>query len=119
MPLGMLFIMKSLKDEWYIVIKAYKFTDFEILRDFFVLIIHSVSELSLHIESTDSLIAQVSRTTAHTPWNHWIQFPISTPFTAQFIDHGSAIVMKVTADRLCHLPFRSAFIHNLYSKEIA
>ena len=37
MPLGMLFIMKSLKDEWYIVIKAYKFTDFEILRDFFVL----------------------------------------------------------------------------------
>ena len=26
-----------LKNEWYIVIKAYKFTVFEILRDFFVL----------------------------------------------------------------------------------
>jgi len=39
MPLGnaILFIMKTLKDEWYIVIKAYKFTYFEILRDFLAL----------------------------------------------------------------------------------
>ena len=29
--------MKTLDDEWYIVIKAYKLTIFEILRDFFVL----------------------------------------------------------------------------------
>jgi len=27
----------TLKDEWYVVIKAYKLTVFEILRDFFVL----------------------------------------------------------------------------------
>jgi len=55
-----------------------------------------VSELSLHIESTDSMIAQVSRTTTHTHWNHRIQFPISTPFTAQFIDHDSASIWKFT-----------------------
>ena len=37
MPLGALFVMKTLEDEWYgTVIKAYKFTIFEILRDFFV-----------------------------------------------------------------------------------
>ena len=39
--------MKTLEDEWYgTVIKAYKFTIFEILRDFFVV----VSALSLYIE---------------------------------------------------------------------
>jgi len=32
--LGMLSVMKTLKDERYIVIKAFKFTGFEILRDF-------------------------------------------------------------------------------------
>jgi len=31
----MLFVMKTLKDEGYIVIKAYKFTVFEILRDYY------------------------------------------------------------------------------------
>ena len=31
---GMLFFMKALKHEWYVVIKAYKFTIYEILRDF-------------------------------------------------------------------------------------
>ena len=30
-------VIKTLKDEWYVVIKAYKLTVFEILRDFFVL----------------------------------------------------------------------------------
>jgi len=29
--------MKTLGDEWYVVIKAYKLTVFDILRDFFVL----------------------------------------------------------------------------------
>ena len=29
--------MKTLDDEWYVVIKAYKLTVFEILRNFFVL----------------------------------------------------------------------------------
>jgi len=29
--------MKTLKDEWYVVIKAYKLAVFEILGDFFVL----------------------------------------------------------------------------------
>ena len=37
MPVGMLFVMKTFEDEWYIVIKAHKFTAFEILRDFFLL----------------------------------------------------------------------------------
>ena len=36
-PLGDLLVMKTLDDEWYIVIKAYKLTVFEILRNFFVL----------------------------------------------------------------------------------
>ena len=30
-------VIKTLEDEWYVVIKAYKLTVFEILRDFFVL----------------------------------------------------------------------------------
>jgi len=31
MSLGVLFIIKTVKDEWYIVIEAYKFPVFEIL----------------------------------------------------------------------------------------
>jgi len=30
-------VIKTLEDRWYVVINAYKFTVFEILRDFFVL----------------------------------------------------------------------------------
>jgi len=44
-------IWLSLKNEWYIVIKAYKSTVFEILRDFYILLVHA----SLHIKSTDSM----------------------------------------------------------------
>ena len=47
--------MKTLKDEWYVAIKAYKFTVFEILRDFCI-IIYCMSVLSLHIQSTNSII---------------------------------------------------------------
>ena len=50
----MLLVMKTLKDEWYIVIKASKIT-----INFFtrcLCIIYCVSVLSLHIESTDSMI---------------------------------------------------------------
>ena len=36
-PLGVFFVMKTLGDEWYVVIKAYKLTVFDILRDFLVL----------------------------------------------------------------------------------
>jgi len=36
-PLGDLLVMKTLDDEWYVVIKAYKLTVFEIWRDFNVL----------------------------------------------------------------------------------
>jgi len=32
-----LLVIRTLEDEWYVVIKAYKLTVFEILRDFFVL----------------------------------------------------------------------------------
>ena len=36
-PLGVLLVMKTLEDEQYVVIKAYKLTVFEIWRDFNVL----------------------------------------------------------------------------------
>ena len=36
-PLGVLLVMKTLEDEQYVVIKAYKFTVLEIWRDFNVL----------------------------------------------------------------------------------
>jgi len=45
----MLFGMKTLEDEWYIVIQVYKFK-----RDFCI-IVYCVSALSLHIESTDTM----------------------------------------------------------------
>ena len=41
---------EALENEWYVIIKAYKFTVFEI---FFV---YCMSTLSLHIESIDSII---------------------------------------------------------------
>ena len=44
--------MKTLEDEWYVVVKAYMFTIFER----FFIIIYCVSALSLHIESADSMI---------------------------------------------------------------
>jgi len=46
----MLLVMKTLKDEWYIVIKASMFFKRSLC------IIYCVSVLSLHIESTDSMI---------------------------------------------------------------
>ena len=55
---GIFFIMKTLKDEPYVVIKAYKFTAFEILRVFSCIIIYCVSALSLRIQSTDSITHQ-------------------------------------------------------------
>ena len=48
--------MKTLEDEWYVVIKAYKCTVSEIWRDFFVLAYYCVSVVSLYKESTDSII---------------------------------------------------------------
>ena len=36
-PLVVFFVMKTLGDECYVIIKAYKLTVFDILRDFFVL----------------------------------------------------------------------------------
>ena len=50
-PLGMFFSLKTFQDEQSIAIKANKFTVFEILKN-----IYSVSSLSLHVESTDSMI---------------------------------------------------------------
>ena len=35
--LGVFLVMKALGDEWYVVIKLYKLTVFDILRNFFVL----------------------------------------------------------------------------------
>ena len=36
-PLGVLLVMETLEDGWYVAINAYQFTVFEIWRDFFVL----------------------------------------------------------------------------------
>ena len=46
--------VKTLEDEWYVVIKAYNFTAFEIERFFGT--IYCMSALSLHTETTDSMI---------------------------------------------------------------
>ena len=48
-----LLVMKALEDEWYVVKKACKFPAFEI----FCIVIYCVSALSLHIKTTDSMIA--------------------------------------------------------------
>ena len=47
--------MKTLKDGCYVVINLYKFTVLKIWRDFVVLS-YCMSVLSLHIESTNSMI---------------------------------------------------------------
>ena len=47
----MLFVMKTLVDERYIVIKAYKLTVFENLSDFSVLSYIVCSRYPIHIES--------------------------------------------------------------------
>jgi len=60
--LGVLLVKKTLEDEQYVFIKAYKLTVFEILINFFCIAIYCVSALSLHIESTDSMITKVSIT---------------------------------------------------------
>ena len=48
-------VMKTLGGEQYVVIEAYKFATFEILR-FLVSYVYCMPMLSLHIESTDSII---------------------------------------------------------------
>ena len=54
-PLGFFFVMKTLGDEWYVVIKAYKLTVFDILRDFLYCHILHVRAIPI-LESTDSMI---------------------------------------------------------------
>ena len=51
--------MKTLEDERYVVIKAYKCTVSEIWRDSYVCI-YCVYVVSLHTESTDSVIVVLS-----------------------------------------------------------
>ena len=48
--------MKTLEDEWYVVIKAYKLAVFEILGDFFVLPYIACPRYPYTLESTDSMI---------------------------------------------------------------
>ena len=55
MPLGVLLVMKTLEDEWYVVIKAYKLAFFEILGDFLYCHILRVRAIPT-LESTDSMI---------------------------------------------------------------
>ena len=58
MWLGALLVFKH-KDEWYIAIQAYKFTDYEIL--------YCVSMLSSHTESTNSTITHQNPESAAIP----------------------------------------------------
>ena len=48
--------VKALKDEWYVVIKAYRFTIFDIMRDFVVLSYIVCLHYPYHIESTNSMV---------------------------------------------------------------
>ena len=52
---GVLLVMKTLEDERYVVIKAYKCTVSEIWRDFICISIYCMYVVSLHTESTDSV----------------------------------------------------------------
>ena len=61
-PLGVFFVMKTLEDEWQGVITAYKLALLEILR-IFRISIYCMSALSLHIESTDSMMLLCARHT--------------------------------------------------------
>jgi len=54
-PLGVMLVMKTLEDEWYVVIKAYKLAVFEILGDFFRIAIYCVRAIPT-LESTASMI---------------------------------------------------------------
>ena len=80
-PLGMLFLMKTLEDEWYIVIKAYNFTIYEILRNLFCVLIYCMSTLSLHMESTDSMISNCHD--AHTGRSGALMFTYSYRYWSQ------------------------------------
>ena len=51
-PLGMLFLMKALEDEWYIAVKAYSLP-FLRVWEIMCIIIYCVSALSLCIKSTE------------------------------------------------------------------
>ena len=53
---GVLLVMKTPEDERYVVIKAYKCTVSEIWR-FFCISIYCVYVVSLHIDSTESMIS--------------------------------------------------------------
>ena len=53
---GVLLVVKTLEDERYVVIKAYKCTVSDIWRVFFGIGIYCVYVVSLHTESTDSVI---------------------------------------------------------------
>jgi len=54
-PLGVLLVMKTLDNEWYVVIKPYKLTVFEILRSFLYCHILHVRAIPI-LEFTDSMI---------------------------------------------------------------
>ena len=57
---GVLLVMKTLEDERYVVIKAYKCTVSEIWRDFFCIGMYCVYVVSLHIDSTESMINKIT-----------------------------------------------------------
>ena len=44
-PLGVLLVKKTLDDEWYVVIKAYKLTIFEIFRNVYILHVRAIPTL--------------------------------------------------------------------------
>ena len=57
--------MKTLEDGSCVDINAYKYTVCEIWGDFLGIIVYCVSALSLHIESTDSMISTESFVSVH------------------------------------------------------
>ena len=72
--------MKTLEDERYVVIKAYKCTVSEIWRDSYVLAYDCVYVVSLHTESTDSVIIQSDSAKSRRFFLPIIHFLITPPF---------------------------------------
>ena len=75
-----LLVMTTLEDERYVVIKAYKCTVSEIWRDFFCISIYCVYVVSLHTESTDSVIGGYNQL--------YIGFIVHEECTKQYLPEG-------------------------------
>jgi len=66
-PLGAMLVIKTLEDEWYVVIKDYKFTVLEI---FLVLACLRYPYIRVYRLYDMCAWTQIGNTSAHSPWGH-------------------------------------------------